>query len=495
MARAENITPALLKPRINSLDQFRGYTMAGMFLVNYMSGPDAFPNILKHHHNYCSYSDTIMPQFLFAVGFSLRLTFGRRVQEQGIISAYGRMFRRLMGLGLAAMCIHGVGKIENWNQLYNPNVEWWRNLWFVLHDPLKRDWTQTLGQIALTSLWILPVLRAHSIIRIIWMLLSMAAHIYVSYNAHIFDGIFLKLSSMGAFLWVNGGLAGDAGPSGVDGGSFGFLTWTIPAIMGTIACDAVVGTPGRPKLGRLALWSVVLMGGAYVISCGTRLYDVPEAKTQEWLAERAAIQELAKSNEKEPDEAKKKAVAGEIGERLKTLNSNKFPADPVWPDKSRWEGKSWMNLLAEPPLIGRPPNPEREKALASIQETDDAKTRKEKKQYPEDWYYRQWNYWMMSQRGGTVAYPMFGAGFSILVYLLFYIVCDKWGITFFVFRTFGVNALLGYVLQDIIGSNLVQRFMPGDPPNWYAWANFGVYFLMMYIFLRFFEKNKIFIRM
>lgn len=495
MASTENVTPAL-RNRITSLDQFRGYTMAGMFLVNYMGGTDAFPDILKHHHNFFSYSDSIMPQFLFAVGFALRLTFGRRAREQGVISAYGRMVRRLVGLGLVAMCVHGVGRYETWKTLYYPDVEWWRSLWFVLHDPLKRDWTQTLGQIALTSLWVLPVLRTHVIVRIIWMLLSMAAHVYISHDAHIFDGIFEKLSSMGAFLWVNGGRFGEAGPGGIDGGSFGFLTWTIPTIMGTVACDAIVGTPGRPKLGQLAIWSILLMGSAYAISCGTRLYDVPEATTQEWLAERVALEQLAKENEKEPDESKKKAVAAEIGERQQKLKSNKFPDDPVWPDKTRWEGKTWKDLLAEPPLIGRPPNPERDKALASIDHTnDDLKTRREKKHFPDDWYYRQWNYWMMSQRGGTISYPLFGAGFSILVYLLFYIVCDKWGMSFFVFRTFGVNALLGYILQGLIGSNLVQQFLPGDPPDWYAWANFGVYFFLMWLFLRFFEKNKIFIRM
>jgi Kef-type K+ transport system membrane component KefB len=102
---------------------------------------------------------------------------------------------------------------------------------------------------------------------------------------------------------------------------------------------------------------------------------------------------------------------------------------------------------------------------------------------------------MMSQRGGTVSYPLFAAGFSILVYLIFYIVCDKWGYSFFVFRTFGVNALLGYILQGLIGGSLTQAFLPGDPPAWYAWANFGVYFFLMWFVLRFFEKSKIFIRM
>ncbi len=50
------------KPRLASLDQFRGYTVAGMFLVNFLAAYDAWvPPVLLHHHTYCSYADTIMP--------------------------------------------------------------------------------------------------------------------------------------------------------------------------------------------------------------------------------------------------------------------------------------------------------------------------------------------------------------------------------------------------------------------------------------------------
>ena len=67
--------------RIVSMDQFRGYTVAGMFLVNFVGGLAAFPEVLKHHndHPYFSYADTIMPSFLFAAGFSYRLTTLRRL--------------------------------------------------------------------------------------------------------------------------------------------------------------------------------------------------------------------------------------------------------------------------------------------------------------------------------------------------------------------------------------------------------------------------------
>ncbi len=84
--------------RIVSLDQFRGYTVLGMMLVNYFGGYAVCPQILKHTHDYCSYADTIMPHFLFAVGFAMRLTFGRRMQTMGSSAAYLRMITRLLGL-------------------------------------------------------------------------------------------------------------------------------------------------------------------------------------------------------------------------------------------------------------------------------------------------------------------------------------------------------------------------------------------------------------
>src|SRR5262245_7747035 len=66
-------------------------------------------------------------------------------------------------------------------------------------------------------------------------------------------------------------------------------------------------------------------------------------------------------------------------------------------------------------------------------------------------YFRKWNYWMMSQRCGNFSYPLFAAGFSLLVYVLFYIACDMWGWSLAYFETFGTNALLAYVLHGMVG--------------------------------------------
>jgi uncharacterized membrane protein YeiB len=47
--------------RIVSLDQFRGYTLLGMFFVNFCGRFEVIPAVFKHHNTYCSYADTIMP--------------------------------------------------------------------------------------------------------------------------------------------------------------------------------------------------------------------------------------------------------------------------------------------------------------------------------------------------------------------------------------------------------------------------------------------------
>ncbi len=389
--------------RIASLDQFRGYTVVGMFLVNFIGGFDATAGVLKHHHDYISYADTIMPHFLFAVGFAFRLTFERRVQRQGKASAYVRMIRRLLGLVLVSLVVYSVSaRAQLWDDLIAMGV------WGAIKEPLKRQWFQTLMHIAVTSLWILPVIRARASVRIAFMLASAAAHVWLS---HVFH-----------FAWVN------SPPNGIDGGPLGFLTWTIPAIVGTLACDAVTAGGGRARLGRMALWSLLLMGVGWTISCGTRLYDVP-------------------------------------ADQVTKLQGQKLAEHPVVPQGEPWKGRDWNDLMAEPPFVP-----------------------------PPDQDHRKWNYWMMSQRGGTLSYLTFAAGFSLLVYVLFYIACDILPLRLGIFRTFGTNALIAYVLHDLIAS-AVQAFMPDDSPLWYVCGGLTLFFAITYLFVRHLEKNEVYLRL
>lgn len=411
------ITPPAPQQRLISLDQFRGYTVVGMLLVNYLGGFVACPQILKHTHDYNSYADTIMPQFLFAVGFAFRLTFGRRIREEGAAAAYWRMVRRLLGLVLVSIIVYDASApADTWDKLREIGV------WGVLPGLLKRTWFQTLMHIAVTSLWLLPVIRAGFGMRLLWMVMSAALHVWLS---HRFN-----------YVWVN------TNPNGIDGGPLGFLTWTIPATLGTFACDAVMAAMAagrRPPLGRMAAWSLVIMALAWVISCGTRMYDVPESQRE-------------------------------------ALKDQKLAEHPVFPPREvvrKHFQKPWKELLAEPPFVHPPWGPEENSRDGP--------------------YYRKWNYWMMSQRGGTLSYPLFAGGFSLLVYVLFYIACDMWGWRLGFFETFGTNALLAYVLHGMVGS-AVKPFVPNDVPGWYMWGSVVLYFWMNWVILRHFEKRKIYLR-
>jgi predicted acyltransferase len=390
--------------RIVSLDQFRGYTVAGMFLVNFVGSYAACPRILKHTHDYCSYADTIMPQFLFAVGFAFRLTFERRVQKEGAGAAYRRMVRRLLGLALLSAVVYAPGAVaRSWTELQQMSVG------EILGTTLKRSWFQTLMHIAVTSLWILPVIRASAGMRVLFALASAAAHV--------------ALSAWFNFEWVN------TGPNGIDGGPLGFLTWTIPAIAGTLACDALIKPAGEVRVAPLVGSAVVLMALGWGISCGTRLYDVTNS------------------------------------DPIASAELNKLASDPVIPRPDRWEGRELSTLIAEPPFVPPPPSSR-----------------------------RQWNYWMMSQRAGTLSYLTFAAGFSLLVCAAYYVACDRWGWRLGLFETLGTNALAGYIIHGMTDA-AVSPFVPRDSPAWYMWAGFAVYFAITWLFLRTLEKNRIFLRL
>ncbi|MCA9041818.1 MAG: hypothetical protein KDA65_15800, partial [Planctomycetaceae bacterium] len=242
-----------LPNRIHSLDQFRGYTILGMFLVNYMGSYKSFVHpILLHHNVSCSYADTIMPHFIFAVGFAFRLSFGRKQHEGGLTAAYWRVVRRIIGLLVVTFSVYHVGRIaENWDQLTE------MTFWEIFERPMKRVWLQTLGHIAVTSLWILPWMRTSVLTRIIVMVACALAHHIACYY--------------GYFTYAN------SNPNAIDGGPLGFLTWTTPALLGTIACDWVQDAREKqqhPNLTKMFVWSIIIMLIGWFITWPARIYDI-----------------------------------------------------------------------------------------------------------------------------------------------------------------------------------------------------------------------------
>jgi predicted acyltransferase len=382
-------TPAA-SSRIASLDQFRGYTVLGMFFVNFVGSFAAMPAIFKHHNTYCSYADTIMPQFFFAVGFTYRLTVLKRLAAGSGWAAYARAVRRNVGLILLGIVIYHLdGGATTWADLEALGV-----LGF-LEQAFQRNVFQALVHIGVTSLWVLPVIAARPAVRVAFAFASAALHVALSHQFY-YDWVMKR--------------------PGIDGGPLGFLTWTVPLVVGSLAYDATVSGRDRP-IARLAGWGVVLMLVGYSMSC-VNLFT-PSGNVS-------------------------------IGPQVTTLKSETFILN-----------SPLSTVLIEPPFV--PPS-------------------------------RPVNYWTMSQRAGSVSYLTFGAGFSLALYAVFVWLCDVHGRRLGVFATFGTNALAGYILHDLI-AEAMKPYTPKDSPLWFVLAAVAVFLGVCYLFVRYLEKNNIFLRM
>ncbi len=378
--------------------------MLGMLLVNFSSGKPIYPAILKHSNDYCSYADTIMPQFLFAAGFAMRLSLGKRFDAGGKMP-WGRAVRRILGLALVAIVWYSIcdlnGIIDRFKRL--PTGEFAKPLGVSLFELFKRDFFQTLLHIAATSLWILPVIAASSKVRVWFMIASGSIHLFLSWWFN--------------FDWVN------SDPTGIDGGPLGFFSWAVPALCGTLACDAVrstgpvAGTRDTTRAARrIAIYGLAVAAFGWFMSIPTVLYNAHSDRTS---ADGSSTVIQPAGN---PD------GTGTTPKPMVKPRNEKFAPDPVIPSMARI--RAWDGTLVEPPFV-RPPGPE----------------------------LRKWNYWMMSQRSGNLSYLTFAAGISLVVYAFFLWACDIKGWRLGLFRTLGTNSLAAFLLHDV-ASWLVEPFFP-----------------------------------
>ncbi|MEM7383790.1 MAG: acyltransferase family protein [Verrucomicrobiota bacterium] len=226
--------------RIHSLDQFRGYTVAAMLAVNFLGGYTAVPAVLRHHYTYCSYADIIMPQFFFAVGFSLRLVMLKAIKRSGRRSAYLRGVQRGFALILFGCLFYQLdGHFKTWESLKELG---WSG--FFAHS-FRQSAFQALTHIGVTTLWVLPVIALSGRIRLGYLIASAGLHLALSH-----------------WFWYETLHEWRV----IDGGLLGFLSWTIPTLAGALAYDWVRLSPGN-TIRPLVLWGMALMVLGYALSC------------------------------------------------------------------------------------------------------------------------------------------------------------------------------------------------------------------------------------
>jgi predicted acyltransferase len=295
--------------RIVSMDQFRGYTVAGMFLVNFVGGLKAFPEVLKHHNGlpYFSYADTIMPSFLFAAGFSFRLVALRRLGQQGAGRTYFHFVVRSLALVLISLVMYGsedIAKVKSWSDMTPTGI------WERAGGLLKADLWEVLAIIGVTQVLILPVVTASARVRTIAWVGCAAVHLILSY---FFNFAFVYGEPNGLDH-----LVGLTGKSAWDGGFFGPIGWAIPMLFGTLAYDVVSTRTPWGATGRLLGSGIILMAVGYALNCLGTLYDTDKGTSVPLVGKDVA-------------------------------------ASPVVPPFGNARGRTFESLLATPPFVMPPP--------------------------------------------------------------------------------------------------------------------------------------------
>ena len=99
--------------RLQSLDVFRGGTIAAMIMVNNQASDQAYPQLEHAHWHGWTFTDLVFPFFLWITGIAITFSFARRV-ERG--DDRGKL---LMHVLKRAAIIFGVGLLLNGFPHYN----------------------------------------------------------------------------------------------------------------------------------------------------------------------------------------------------------------------------------------------------------------------------------------------------------------------------------------------------------------------------------------
>ena len=100
----------------------------------------------------------------------------------------------------------------------------------------------------------------------------------------------------------------------------------------------------------------------------------------------------------------------------------------------------------------------------------------------------------MSQRTGSIAYLTFSAGFSLAVYALFVLLCDRCGLNSHCFES-SAEKCPGGVHHPSDRRKPVKPYLPNDSPAWYLAAGFALYFAICTLLNRYLEKHELFLKL
>lgn len=216
------------KPRLQSLDQFRGWAIVGMIAVNFLGRFEVTPAFLKHWKVGFTFADSIMPMFLFAAGAGMYMSFRRHVEHNGLCSARLAVGKRCFFLLLIAIVLYGVPSIFE------------KGIVFFF----RRTMWQALTHIALASILAMAVVHKNILWRVGAAIIYLTTFQIISDNAGYAD-----------WVWARS----------LDGGPLGPLSWVFPMLFGTLMPDIL--KQRASKVAWMCLcWGVGLFLFGYLLS-------------------------------------------------------------------------------------------------------------------------------------------------------------------------------------------------------------------------------------
>jgi predicted acyltransferase len=453
--------------RIQSLDQYRGYAIFGMLLVNFFGHYDtewvegegafntflewAFGKQLHHHGEFMTYADTIAPIFMFVVGIGMRLSWINRIKHMEPGPARKGMAKRYFTLVLIAFAIY-----TGW-------------LWDAL---------MSIGLAGLVSVLIVdkkwPVRVAYALGLIVAFQLIFS---FTSYGEWL-----LRMGKYGRdldwpFITTFLPLRGDLLSVQINGGLIGHWGWAFMLIMGTIAYD-IMRTQDRKKiLTGLSVMGVVLAIAGWSVKCiGTQNYY---SKAEPYIAS-MIMTDYAVSASAEYIAEIKAENPGADETKLATLIASK---------EQQLSGKARSNvntIVRKSPGILESTFKDNEEALVAIQASDWNKLKEVgvstltnlAANAPEETP-RTANAWVFSKNYVTMPFPLWAGALCVFHLLAFYIIVDILGINIPMMKVVGLNPLAIYIFQcltlemfsnfqDYTETAAAREWLPGFLMNTFA---------------------------
>jgi predicted acyltransferase len=207
------------RERIASIDQFRGFAIFGMILVNYLGYFDKIPSTMKHPNYGMTFANTIAPFFLIAVGMGFRMSLSGRIEKYGARNSYFTAIKRYFILILIGIVLYGP-------------------------DPVSSMW-DALVDIGFAGLLTLPFILTKK-----WIRMSLAIVYLVIYQS--------LFAYTGYGVWTM--------QHSSDGGPLGIISWASILFFGTILVDDLREQTPEVFMRRSLITGVILMSVGYCLS-------------------------------------------------------------------------------------------------------------------------------------------------------------------------------------------------------------------------------------